>query len=255
MSADSCGCCGPDDGHEHDHDHGHDHAAAGKGWDWTRTLRAVAIAAWGAFFVYLWVSGRATTYIGPKTWWVVALGAITLPLVALAYLYGARSASKRTPSVRDLGANGLLVAPILLTLMVPAPSLGAQAVASKRTDAVAAPLKTGIEGDIRLFEIAWAKDSAEYADYNEIGAGTPVDFVAFVSNERDEQGDLEVARFMVGCCAADANSFTVMVENAPDLAVDTWVQVKGKLAGTPGKDLKVVADSVNEVAAPDNPYS
>ena len=257
MSADSCGCCGPDDGHDHGHEHGHDHAhaPAGKGWDWTRTLRAVAIAAWGGFFVYLWVSGRATTYIGPKTWWVVALGAITLPLVALAYLSGARGAGKRTPSVRDLGANGLLVAPILLTLMVPAPSLGAQAVASKRTDSVAAPLKTGIEGDIRLFEIAWAKDSAEYADYNEIGAGTPVDFVAFVSNERDEQGDLEVALFMVGCCAADANSFTVMVENAPALPVDTWVQVKGKLAGTPGKDLKVVATAVEKVAAPDNPYS
>ena len=50
---------------------------------------------------------------------------------------------------------------------------------------------------------------------------------------------------MVGCCAADANSFTVMVQNAPDLPVDTWVQVKGKLVGTPGKDLKVAADSVH----------
>lgn len=217
-------------------------------------MRAVAIAAWGAFFIYLWVSGRATTYIGPKTWWVVALGAITLPLVALAYLYGARS-ERRSPTLREFGANGLLVAPILFTLMVPAPSLGAQAVASKRTDKVAAPLETAIEGEIRLFEIAWAKDWAEYASYNEIAAGTPVDFVAFVSTPRDDAGDLEVARFMVGCCAADANSFTVMVAGAPDLPVDTWVQVKGKLVGTPGKDLKVAADSVTEVAAPDNPYT
>jgi uncharacterized repeat protein (TIGR03943 family) len=217
-------------------------------------MRALAIASWGALFVYLWVSGRATTYIGPKTSWVVTLGAITLPLVALAYLYGARG-RRRSPTLREFGANGLLVAPILLTLMVPAPSLGAQAVSAKRTDNVAAPLKTGIEGDIRLFEIAWAKDSAEYADYNEIGAGTPVDFVAFVSNQHDEAGELEVARFMVGCCAADANSFTVKVQKAPNLPVDTWVQVKGKLVGTPGKDLKVAADSVSEVAAPDNPYS
>lgn len=237
-----------------DHGHSHDHAPAAKGWDWIRTMRGLAIASWGMFFVYLWVSGRATTYIGPKTWWVVALGAITLPLVALAYLYGARG-HKRTPSIRDFGANGLLVAPILFTLMVPAPSLGAQAVSAKRTDNVAAPLETAIEGEIRLFEIAWAKESAEYADYNEMGAGTPVDFVAFVSNRHNEDKELEVARFMVGCCAADANSFTVMVQNAPDLEVDTWVQVKGKLAGTPGKDLKVAADSVDEVAAPDNPYS
>lgn len=223
-------------------------------WDWTRTLRAVAIAAWGGFFIYLWASGRATTYIGPKTWWVVALGAITLPAVALAYLWGARG-HKRSPSVRELGTNGLLVAPILFTLMVPAPSLGALAVENKRTKNVAAPLEAAIEGDIRLYEIAWAAESAEYASYNELGEGTPVDFVAFVSNELDKQGELEVSRFMVGCCAADANAFSVKITGASDIPIDTWVQVKGKLTGTPGENLKVAADSVTKVAQPDNPYS
>lgn len=249
-------CCHDGVCESESHGSGHDHAAVEqhKGWDWTRTLRAVAIAAWGGFFVYLWVSGRATTYIGPKTWWVVALGAITLPLVAFAYLWGARN-TKRAPSLRELGANGLLVAPILFTLMVPAPSLGALAVENKRTDNVAAPLETAIEGDIRLYEIAWAAESAEYASYNEIGEGTPVDFVAFVSNEKDKAGELELARFMVGCCAADANSFTVKVTGAPDLPVDTWVQVKGTLTGKPGENLKVAASSVEKVAQPANPYS
>ncbi len=223
-------------------------------WDWTRTLRAVAIAAWGVFFIYLWVSGRATTYIGPKTWWVVSLGALTLPLVAIAYLWGARG-HKRAPSVRELGANGLLVAPILLTLMVPAPSLGALAVENKRTKNVAAPLETAIEGDVRLYEIAWAAESKEYADYNELGEGTPVDFVAFVSKQLDGNGELEVSRFMVGCCAADANAFSAKVTGAPNLPVDTWVHVKGTLIGTPGTDLKVSASAVTEVAQPSNPYS
>lgn len=222
--------------------------------DWTRTLRAVAIAAWGGFFIYLWVSGRATTYIGPKTWWVVALGAITLPLVALAYLWGARN-HQRTPSIREVGANGLLVAPILFTLMVPAPSLGALAVENKRTKNVAAPLQAAIEGDIRLYEIAWAAESKEYADYNELGEGTPVDFVAFVSTELNQDKELEVSRFMVGCCAADANAFSVHLTGAPDIPIDTWVQVKGTLIGTPGQNLKVSASSVEEVAQPDNPYS
>lgn len=251
-------CCDVEGGEAHGHDHGHDHGAhqhaEAKGWDWTRTLRAVAIASWGLFFVYLWVSGRATTYIGPKTWWVVALGALTLPLVALAYLWSARG-RKRAPSLRELGANGLLVTPILLTLMVPAPSLGALAVENKRTKNVAAPLETAIEGDVRLYEIAWAAESAEYASYNELGAGTPVDFVAFVSNPLDKAKELEVSRFMVGCCAADANAFSVKLTGAPDLPIDTWVQVKGKLTGTPGKDLKVAATSVSEVAQPSNPYS
>ena len=63
--------CGPEGecATDHGHDHGvaHSRAAEAKGWDWTRTLRAVAIASWGLFLVYLWVSGRATTYIGAKT--------------------------------------------------------------------------------------------------------------------------------------------------------------------------------------------
>jgi uncharacterized repeat protein (TIGR03943 family) len=222
-------------------------------WDWTRTLRAAAIAAWGGFFIYLWASGRATTYIGPKTSWVVALGAITLPAVALAYLWGARG-HRRAPSAREFGANTLLVAPILLTLMVPAPSLGALAVENKRTDNVAVPLDTAVEGAITIREIAYAVASPEFAERNELTAGKPVDFVAFVSAARDDKGEIEVARFMVGCCAADANAVAVGVGNAPDVALDTWVHVKGRLIGTPGADLRVQATSVKKVAEPGMPY-
>ncbi len=222
-------------------------------WDWTRTLRAAAIAAWGGFFIYLWATGRATTYIGPKTSWVVALGAITLPTVALAYLWGARG-HRRAASLREFGANGLLVAPILLTLMVPAPSLGALAVENKRTDKVAVPLDAPAEGEIRIVEIAYASASLDYAQRSGLTAGKPVDFVAFVSGERDDKGEIEVSRFMVGCCAADATAVSVGVANAPAVGLDTWVQIKGKLIGTPGVDLRVQATSVKKVSEPATPY-
>jgi uncharacterized repeat protein (TIGR03943 family) len=222
-------------------------------WDWTRTLRAAAIAAWGGFFIYLWASGRATTYIGPKTSWVVALGAITLPAVALAYLWGARG-SRRAPTAREFGANTLLVAPILLSLMVPAPSLGALAVENKRTKTVAVPLETPFEGEVRILEIAYAAASPEYAERYDLAAGTRVDFVAFVSGERDDKGEIEVSRFTVGCCAADATAVSVGVGNAPDVELDTWVQVKGTLVGTSGVDLRVAATSVKTVAEPATPY-
>jgi uncharacterized repeat protein (TIGR03943 family) len=222
-------------------------------WDWTRTLRAAAIAAWGGFFIYLWASGRSTTYIGPKTSWVVALGAVTLPSVALAYVWGARG-HRRTPSRREFGATSLLVAPILFALMVPAQSLGALAVKNKRTDTVAVPLDTAVEGAVTIREIAYAAASPEFAERNDLVAGKTVDFVAFVAGARDASGEIEVARFMVGCCAADANAVAVGVSNAPDVAVDTWVQVKGKLIGTPGVDLRVQATSVKEVGEPGMPY-
>lgn len=224
-------------------------------WDWTRIVRGLALAAWGAFFVYLWASGRATTYIGPKTAWVVTLGAITLPLVAIAYLSAARR-THRTPSMRELSANGLLIAPILLALMVPAPSLGALAVKNKRTKNPPAPIDAPIDGEIRIYEIAWAGDSAEYAEMNQITTGTTVDFVGFVSNKLPG-GQLELSRFYVNCCAADGTAFSVKVTppaDAPQLELDTWVNVKGTLAGTPGNSLTVTATNLTQVAEPANPY-
>ena len=173
-------------------------------WDWTRVLRGLALAAWGGFFVYLWASGRATTYIGPKTSWVVWLGAVTLPLVAIAYLWGARGA-RRPASLRELGGNGLLVAPILLALMVPAPSLGALAVKNKRVKNPPPPVAAPLDGEIRIYEIAWAGESAEFAAMNKITTGTPVDFVGFVSDK--PRGELELSRFSVNCCAADGTAF------------------------------------------------
>jgi uncharacterized repeat protein (TIGR03943 family) len=224
-------------------------------WDWTRIVRGVALAAWGGFFVYLWVSGRATTYIGPKTSWVVTLGAITLPLVAIAYLWGARG-TRRSASLRELGGNGLLIAPILLALMVPAPSLGALAVKNKRVKNPPPPVAAPVDGEIRLYEIAWAGDSAEFAEMNRITTGTAVDFVGFVSAKLP-RGELELSRFSVNCCAADGTAFSVTIKppaDAADFAVDDWVSVKGKLVGTPGKGLKVAATNLTRVSEPANPY-
>src|SRR3954464_10845833 len=98
--------------------------------DWSRVARALALGAWGAFFVFLELSGRSTTYIGPKTAWVVTVGALLLPSIALAYLICARAHARR-PANRGVGGLGLLVARIILAIMVPAPSLGALAVANK----------------------------------------------------------------------------------------------------------------------------
>jgi uncharacterized repeat protein (TIGR03943 family) len=226
-------------------------------WDWTRIVRGLALATWGGFFVYLHISGRASTYVGPKTTWVVTLGAITLPLVALAYLWGARS-HPRTASMRELGANSLLIAPILLALMVPAPSLGALAVKNKRTKNPPAPIDAPSDGKIRLYEIAWAADSSKYAAANNITTGTPVDFVGFVSRNNLGGGQMELSRFFVSCCAADATAYSLKITppaGSPAFPVDTWVRIRGTLAGRPGYTLKVAATDAEKVGTPSNPYN
>jgi uncharacterized repeat protein (TIGR03943 family) len=225
--------------------------------DWSRIARGLALGAWGAFFVYLLVSGRSTTYIGPKTAWVVTVGALLLPLIALAHLAGARG-HKRAPSNRELGGLTLLVAPIILAIMVPAPSLGALAVANKRGRNAPAPQGAPVDGRIRLYEIAWAGESAKYASNNAIKAGQTVDFTGFVSKRAANGGPMEVSRFFVTCCAADAVAYSVKVklpDGATALAADTWVRVQGTLAGRPGSSLTVAARTVDEIEQPANPYS
>lgn len=223
-------------------------------WDWTRITRGLALACWGGFFAYLWLSGRATTYIGPKTAWVVTLGALTLPVVALAYLWGARGEA-RAVSTREVAANWLLVAPIVLALMVPAPSLGALAVKNKSAGRNAAPIGAGLAGGtVRLFEIAWAGESARYAKQVGIKSGDAVDFIGIVvKSGRD--GRMLVARFFVTCCAADATAYTLTVNGAPSMPTDTWVRVQGHLTGRPGAGLQVAADSVAKIDEPSDPYN
>jgi len=219
--------------------------------DWSRIARALALLAWGAFFVFLKLSGRATTYIGPKTAWVVTAGAILLPLIGLAYLIGAR-AHARTPSNRELGGLGLLIAPLLFAIMVPAPSLGALAVANKSKGQV--PQAAPADGRVRLYEIAWATESARYANTADIKPGQKVDFTGFVS----KPAPLELSRFFVTCCAADAVAYTVKIKapaGTPKFSDDTWVRVRGALTGRPGRDLSVVATSIDEISKPVNPYN
>jgi uncharacterized repeat protein (TIGR03943 family) len=220
--------------------------------DWSRIARGLALLSWGAFFVFLKLSGRATTYIGPKTAWVVTVGALLLPLIALAYLIGAR-APARKPTNRELGGLGLLVAPILFAIMVPAPSLGALAVANK-SGKPAVPQDAPPDGLIRLYEIAWATESARYAKNADIASGQKVDFTGFVS----QPAPLQLSRFFVTCCAADAVAYTIKIKppaGTPKFSDDTWVRVRGTLAGRPGKDLSVVATAIDEVEKPVNPYN
>ena len=190
---------------------------------------------------------------------MVAVGAVTLPLIAVAYLIGVRGPG-RAPSRREIGTNGLLVAPILLALMVPAQSLGAQAVDNKLVANAPAPADAPADGQIRLFEIAWASSDADFAASAGLTEGTEVEFVGFISAEAGDGDLIDLSRFKITHCAADATAYTVQVKlpaeagEAGALPLDSWVSVQGKLEGTPGQGMKVAATAINEVSEPADAY-
>jgi uncharacterized repeat protein (TIGR03943 family) len=224
--------------------------------DWTRLIRGLGLLAWALFFDWLWLSDRASLYVGPRTTWVVTFGAITLTTAAVLYLAGV-PARHRMPAPRasEIGRLGVIVAPILLAAMAPAVTLGAQAVGQKRgADGAALAKRLAEDGtEIRLYELAAAVANPQWAKLRGIEPGMEVDFDGFVSREARD-GTVELSRFMATCCAADAVPYSIDVRlpnTAGTLKENQWLRVRG----TVGPRRKTVeAASVEEIDRPLDAY-
>jgi uncharacterized repeat protein (TIGR03943 family) len=228
--------------------------------DWVKLVRGGGLLAWAAFFDWLWLSGRAGDYVGPRTAWVVPFGGIVLTVAAVLYLRGAvrrGGAPVRPASAGELLGLVALLAPLLLVAAAPSSSLGALAVDRKRStgDQVAAVNRLKTTADLSLYDIAGANASTEYARDHDIRAGIRVDIDGLVSGELEE-GTFEFSRFLASCCAADAMPFSIRVQppaDAPELELSQWLQVAGTLQSI-GGSLVVLAERMEPIDRPANPY-
>jgi uncharacterized repeat protein (TIGR03943 family) len=227
--------------------------------DPSRAVRAFALVAWAGFFLYLWLSGHSVEYVGRRTAWVVPFGAIVLGVSALIYLPTVRVAGPvRRPSLSELAAGTAVVAPLLVLFVVPSPRLGALAADRKGGDDVRRAIRPpdrSSDAPITLADLAWATTVPDFRESRGIRNGTPVDFTGFVSKLRYDQ--IQVSRFQVACCAADAVPYSVGVEGravGQGLTEDTWVRVRGTVSLADGR-LVVVARQVEGIPEPDDPYA
>ncbi len=225
-----------------------------------RLARALVLVAWAEFFATLWVTGEITSYLGPRTAWVVPFGAITLGITALAYALAAASSRRPAVTLSRAEAAGLLalVVPIVGVALVPDAELGALAASRKATDRAVSPQRpTG--GEVSFAEIDYARFSPLFADEVGIEPGRRVQLVGFVSHEDDQPpGMFDLGRFYISCCVADALPTTVTIDArraAPGtyFATDTWLKVSGPLAKRAG-EFVVRADSIVPAEVPQNPY-
>lgn len=226
--------------------------------DGRRALRGGVLAAWAAFFGWLWWSGEVTRYLGPRTYWVVVFGSITLGLAAVGHLWGLRG-RPFSPTRTDLIGAAVLLLPLLAVIAIPNAQLGAQA-ASRKASAggfAAASLLPVPEpgGEISFREIDYASESEEYAASAGVVAGMEVDLAGFVTHPDGGPGTFSLTRFYVSCCAADAIPYSVpiSVNSFADRADDTWVRVRGTLVDT-RQGFLVEADEIEPVEPPQDPY-
>jgi uncharacterized repeat protein (TIGR03943 family) len=238
-----------------------------------RPARAVVLVAWAGLFLVLWLGGHADRYLGPRTTWVAAFGAITLTLAAIGYgVIAVRDRASRPLSrFEALGLFALLV-PILAIVLVPRAELGAQAARKKSTSrsiatlqavsakkaaaqAAAAAAEDAGQGvaKIDFLSIASITSDSRYASDLKVQPGIRVHFVGFALSG-DRPGRFRLARFLVSCCVADAVPVFVDVKATLGMPSDNmWLDITGKLLKERGGFI-VVPESMKPVDQPRHPY-
>lgn len=227
-------------------------------------LRMAASFIWSGFLAWLMVSGEVYRYIGPRTRWVVVFGAVILGLAgvaqARAILLSRSAAGDRRLSRADIVGVSSLLAPIVIVLLIPKPTLGSEAASKKsQTFVSAASAFAPVPepgGDVSFPEINFASESDEYAAALGIADGYEIELTGFVTHpDGGRGGTFALTRFETFCCAADAVPYSVTVapQGSKDYPDDTWLTVSGFLVDE-GDEFVLQAERITETEEPKNPY-
>ena len=237
------------------------------------------MAVLGAYLGARLFSGAIYYYINERFTALIVAGA----LIAFGLAYGAW-AGRSQPDALDLDPDlppeldpaetrarrsrlwrvGMMTAPLLVGLVVPARPLGASAIDTRGLNANA-PIAAS--GDAQRLQIApeqrsildWVR-AVNYADDPAEVRGQPADVIGFVYHDANAGVDqFMVARFMVTCCSADAAAVAAAVvwPDSAGLVDNTWVRVRGTVDVTEyaGRPLPLItATSVEPTTEPDHPY-
>jgi uncharacterized repeat protein (TIGR03943 family) len=241
-----------------------------------RFARPLIAFAYGAYLLHVFRSGALYFYIHPVYVWPVV--ATALVLITLAILAGRAETHRHDPALtpsavgpRYLGAGrhspfglALLALPLVLGFGLTPQPLSALSATQRGVDLMPA---AGPEGP-PAFVIRGQPETYTIKDWVKVlqvdpepgrHAGKPVRITGFV--HRDDRLPREwflVARFVVKCCAVDAQPVGLPVRTAGPLPeVGRWVLVEGvwDVAEVGGERRAVIgATGVTPTNRPDQPY-
>jgi len=223
-----------------------------------RSVRALALVAWAGVFAWLWTSGESVRYLGPRTQWVVPVGAIGLTLAAVGYLFATRADRPARLGLREgLGLAGLVL-PVLAAAVLANAQLGALAASNKLSSrgidsAALARLASRDAKQIGFLQLNAAGRDAGLTRELGLGEGRSVELTGFVSGTG---AVFTLSRFYITCCVADAVPIGVRVSagrRGAKLDKDDWIDVTGVLARG-HREWIVKALRIEHVNAPSDPY-
>jgi uncharacterized repeat protein (TIGR03943 family) len=198
----------------------------------TRSLLLVVL---GATAVWLWWSGQALNYVRPGLAPWLAAGGMVVVLLGLLPPFGLIGGQ----TVQADGHGGhrhaarvgwLLLVPVLVVMVVQPAALGSYAVSSRSAvpgggDGGFQPLAAPVRGAVPMSMAEFVTRAVRDPDRSL--AGVRVRLVGFVA-PGDGPGSYRLTRFVIFCCAADAEALQAVVRGDPvPRARDQWLEVEG----------------------------
>jgi uncharacterized repeat protein (TIGR03943 family) len=228
-------------------------------WSPVRVATGLALAAWGALFWSLLVTGRTYLYLSSRTAWLVPLGAIIFTVAAVGRIVTARTTDDEPLDRRTSWTLGAITIPVVLLLALPPATLGTYSVGKRATfggSAIGATARD-VTGPLDFVDIGAAQSFPSAMRQLEARAGEPITLEGFVSKEASAPDEILLTRYIVTCCVADATIAQVRIVGLQpaDHPDDEWLQVTGNVYPV-GREVLVASDSsrVQQIPVPDQPY-
>jgi uncharacterized repeat protein (TIGR03943 family) len=197
--------------------------------------RSILLVVLGATAVWLWWSGDALNYVRPGLAPFLLASGVILVLLGLLPPLGLLGEQTAGPATGHGGhhmarVGWLLLVPVLVVMLVQPAALGSYAVAGRSVvpggdggfQPLAAPVRGAVPMSMAEFVTRAARDPGQSL------AGVRVRLVGFVTPSDDGDG-YRLTRFVIFCCAADAEAMQAVVRGDPTpRARDQWLEVEGR---------------------------
>lgn len=218
------------------------------------------------FVVYLGLTGQLTLYIHPRyVIFTVVMAAIGLFLLLVNSVSEPHHHDPHPHSRMTIVALAFL---LTTGILLPARTLTSQTVSQRITDSSTTFRTSDQQSNSSLFSGSsrnlglgdWARLLATNSD-PAFYVNRTASFSGFVYDADLGDNTVWLARFVVTCCAVDAQpvGVPVQIENwRSELGEDEWVEVEGRFGVTQtvsGQQLVLIPDSVEKIEQPLNPYA
>jgi len=233
------------------------------------TLAPLVLATWGGVMLEVVATGKIHTLLHPAFHpWVALTGAL-LVIIAIALLF-APGALHPEPLSAWLGRGSLLLIPLLVSLYVAPSTFSAYTVlnrgvnmsapppASTTTTAAPAtiPPATASNGQPLVTDIPGVMAFTDSDQQRLSMDGKSVQLVGQYYPAKD--GEYEVVRLYMYCCAADASPISIPVQDdLPGEKQEDWIQITGTVRFRQhlGQwEPYLVSPSILKCSAPSDPY-